>query len=359
MKILYIVNTADSQSIPLELALRIRERHPNLTIASYYSISHFPADHERDSVIALGASHPFDVCAIKKLFFLIRDLKPNIIHTHHSVSSVLTTLISQFIHRDAILVKTEHNDHRHIAKHHLVANLLTFPVQSMIVCNSDTTLKSFKWWERLIAGDRVMRIYNGVDISRIVSIIHVCAEGERSEANDSFVLGHVGRLTAQKNQARLIKAFAAAKAVAPIDLKLEIVGDGPLREMLLELTVELGVGDAVTFLGGIGRNEVYQRFAGWNGFIMPSIYEGFCNALMEAIAGGLPIAVADLDTLREVAGATGIYFNPLDCNEIKNAILGLTEFTEGNPDWAHRYSMPKACLRHIDLYSELLASEPN
>jgi len=353
VKILYVVNSADSQSIPLELALYMQKRIPNFTIASYYASSSFPTDHKEDDVVNLGAKRPFDRSSMRKLKGLLREVEPDIIHTHHSVSSVVATCMAKLQGFKGNLVKTEHNDHRRISKHHLVANHLVFPFQSRIICNSDTTLNSFMRSEKLLARDRAVRIYNGVDTQRIRTVMNENGVQERGSSSKVYTLGHVGRLVPQKNQLRLLEGFAQARAAASVDLRLEIIGEGPLQKTLQEKAYELNVGDAVTFLGGLKRDDVYGRFSNWDGFIMPSIFEGFCNALVEAIAAGLSIAVADLDTLREVSGEVGVFFVPLDVNEIKGAILDIIQSPNGNADFAERYSIENACKNHVALYESL------
>jgi glycosyltransferase involved in cell wall biosynthesis len=166
----------------------------------------------------------------------------------------------------------------------------------------------------LLAGDRALRIYNGLDLGRVRD------RASRVRTGDGTVrIGHVGRLVEQKNQARMIEGLARARAVTGLDLRLEIVGGGPLLPDLQATARRAGVADFVEFAGAVTRGGVYERLARWDAFVMPSKFEGFCNALVEAMAAGLPIAVSDIDTLREVAGAGALRFDPADAASIGEA----------------------------------------
>ncbi len=100
-----------------------------------------------------------------------------------------------------------------------------------------------------------------------------------------FRLLNVGRLCAQKNQRLLIDAFAAIHARHPL-WDLHIVGDGEYEDSLSSQVQALGLGGRV-FLQG-KRDDVPRWLAGAHLYCMPSKWEGFPNALAEAMAHGLP-----------------------------------------------------------------------
>lgn len=94
----------------------------------------------------------------------------------------------------------------------------------------------------------------------------------------------VGRLIKTKNQEMIINALANIK---DRNIKLTIVGDGPLRNYLSKLLRELCVKENVEFTGNIiNVNEILMRH---HCFVLTSVSEGFPNALLEAMAIGLPV----------------------------------------------------------------------
>lgn len=110
-----------------------------------------------------------------------------------------------------------------------------------------------------------------------------------------FAVICVGRLCAQKNQQELVRAFGRLVARFP-QWDLRLVGDGPDRGALQALVADLDLGGRVFFVGK--STQVPELLAAAHLFCLPSLWEGFPNALAEAMASGLP-AVA----FRGCAGA--------------------------------------------------------
>ena len=100
----------------------------------------------------------------------------------------------------------------------------------------------------------------------------------------------VTRLVEQKGVDVLLKASAQAFARLP-DWRLAIIGDGPLRSDLQELSNELGITKRVDWLGYVKDPTPFLRGARF--FVLTSRFEGSPNALLEALACGLPAIVSD------------------------------------------------------------------
>jgi glycosyltransferase involved in cell wall biosynthesis len=92
----------------------------------------------------------------------------------------------------------------------------------------------------------------------------------------------VGRLSEEKGHRYLIKAFAKANLK---NWELQLVGDGPQRDNLEQLSEDLGIRDSITFLGFQKEVDFYMQQA--QIFVLPSLIEGFPNALVEAMANSL------------------------------------------------------------------------
>ena len=106
---------------------------------------------------------------------------------------------------------------------------------------------------------------------------------------DPTILG-VGRLVPQKGFDILLRAFAdLARDLA--GWRLQILGDGPLRQELARLAETLGIRERVVFHGHVG--EPFSHYARAAMFVLPSRFEGMPNALLEAMAAGLPPIVSD------------------------------------------------------------------
>jgi glycosyltransferase involved in cell wall biosynthesis len=152
----------------------------------------------------------------------------------------------------------------------------------------------------------------------------------------------VGRFTPEKRLELLIRAFARAAATRP-DWDLAIFGDGPLRSSLERLKGELGMAARV-MLPGLTQ-DVAADFARSHIAVLPSAFEGFPNALGEALAAGLPgVAFAGIPAVEEmiVPGETGLLLEESAGEEALAAALGTLM---DNP--ADRVRMGAAARQHV------------
>lgn len=105
-----------------------------------------------------------------------------------------------------------------------------------------------------------------------------------------LVIGHTGRFTYQKNHEYLIKIFYEAYKLEP-NLRLLLVGDGPLMPKIEETASDLGISHATKLVGS--QSDIPAYLSAMDLFFLPSHYEGFCISLLEAQANGLPCLAAD------------------------------------------------------------------
>ena len=113
-----------------------------------------------------------------------------------------------------------------------------------------------------------------------------CIEGD-------FVLGCVARIESQKNPLFLLPLLAQL----PQHVKLVWIGDGSLRETMLQHARDLGISDRVVSPGW--QHNAGKLMPGFDLFVLPSIYEGFPFAILEAMAAGLPCLASDVDGVAE------------------------------------------------------------
>ena len=123
---------------------------------------------------------------------------------------------------------------------------------------------------------------------------------------DSFVIGHIGKLYEAKNHSFLLNTFAEIRKKRE-DAKLLLVGDGHLRDALVKQCETLGITDAVVFAGM--RSDVAQMLQAMDLFVFPSLYEGFPLAMLEAQASGLPCLVSDNVTKEAKCTSNVVYRN--------------------------------------------------
>lgn len=139
-------------------------------------------------------------------------------------------------------------------------------------------------------------IYNPVDIERVRSLAELESGNDAFErfcSTHSTLLGSMGRLTEQKGQQHLLRAFAEARKSCS-RAGIVLLGEGPLQEELEQLARALGVSDHVFFAGFCSNPFAYLTRC--SAFVLSSLREGFSNALLEAAALGLPIISTDCNS---------------------------------------------------------------
>lgn len=104
--------------------------------------------------------------------------------------------------------------------------------------------------------------------------------------NDKIVVGHIGRFTAQKNSVHMIEIFGAIARKEPRAI-LCLIGDGELKEDVMNKIKDLGIESQVNYLGR--REDIQQFYNAMDCFILPSLYEGLPVVGLEAESCGLPM----------------------------------------------------------------------
>ena len=132
-----------------------------------------------------------------------------------------------------------------------------------------------------------------------------------------------GRLTRQKDYPNMLRAFRQLRGAK---LELHILGDGELRESLARLAGELGIADRVTFLGF--QRDPFRHMREADIFVLSSLWEGFGNVLVEAMAMGAPVVSTDCphgpgEIIKD--GETGLLVPPGDDQPLAAALQRLID----------------------------------
>lgn len=171
----------------------------------------------------------------------------------------------------------------------------------------------------------------------------------KREDPDTITILACGRLSRQKDYPTLLRSFARLEPAG--SLRLQILGDGELRDALTELSGELGIADRVRFLGFQRDPITHMRRA--DIFVLSSIWEGFGNVIVEAMSVGTPVvATACPHGPSEIItnGDDGLLVEPGDVAGLAAAIQKLVD------DSALRRRMGAAGLRRAeDFTSERIA----
>lgn len=300
---------------------------------------------------------------------LFKDLKPAIVHTRNLAA--LETVIPARTAGVPVRIHGEHgwdvsdpegNSHRY-----RIARRLYRPFVSHYVALSGH-IEKYLVNAIGVPRDRISRICNGVDTDRF----HPTETGRGllpgSPLNESGlrVIGTVGRLQAIKDQRNLIRAFALLLERMPAsadDLRLMVVGNGPLRREIEAEMLRLGVTDKVWLAGE--RADIPEVLRSMDIFVLPSRAEGISNTVLEAMASGLPVVATDVGGSSElvVSSRTGILVPARDPDLLADALAAyLTDPAQasahgraGRDRVQAEFSLDGMVARYTELYESKMA----
>ena len=219
----------------------------------------------------------------------IREFKPDVVHSHQRV---LPFVYLAALGSKAKIAHTIHTD----PEVHTAGKMKAFDAWcarrskvTPICLNRELAERA----DRLYGVSKCEFLYNGVDLKRYRTLSRAEIEAKRVEigaAADDFIVGHVGRFVAIKNQPLLVKALARLLERRP-NARLVLIGEGPEMDATKALAAELGVAERVSFLGA--RTDVPELTQTFDVFALPSSVEGLGIVLIEAQAAGLPCVVSE------------------------------------------------------------------
>ncbi|MGQ9571453.1 MAG: glycosyltransferase, partial [Thermodesulfovibrionales bacterium] len=280
-------------------------------------------------VIALNKlKHRFDWTIVKDIYRLIKKRNIKIVRTHQYHANLYGRLAG-WLAKVPCIVASIHNVYTMDRKlHRRIMNKFLSRFSDKVVAVSETVKKDILKYDGL-REDEIIVIYNGIDTDSFVNRDGNAIRREFGIPSDVPVIGTIGRLTFQKGQKYLIEAASKIKEKFP-GIMLLIVGDGPMKDGLRNYAKILDLNENVIFTGS--RRDIPALLAAMDIFVLPSLWEGLGNALLEAMASGKPIIATDIPPIREIVNSekVGILVPPQNSNAIADSI----EFLFHNKNFA-------------------------
>lgn len=351
-------------------------------------INHLPPGRYRHAIVCMTESSDFarriaradvaihalhkrpgkDPAVYLRLWHLLRRLRPDIVHTRN-----LATLEGMLPAALAGVPGRVHGEH------------------GRDVHDLDNTRRRYRWLRRAyrpfvqryvalsseldvylrtavgVPAARVTRIYNGVD----GACFHPPAGARAPLPPEGFaapgmmVIGSVGRMETVKDPLNLARAFLLLLERRPharANLRLAMVGDGPLRMEVEALLHRGGAGDLVWLPGA--RDDVPVLLRGLDVFVLPSLAEGISNTILEAMASARPVVATRVGGNPEllVEEETGLLVPRGDSAALAEALgrylddpaLARRHGTAGRRRVERAFSLERMVTAYADVYDELL-----
>ncbi len=200
----------------------------------------------------------------------------------------------------------------------------------------------------------------GVDLRRFAA--------EASNTSDHVVIGAVSRLSQENGVRYLIEAFAQLRQKYGGNVSLRIAGDGPERGRLEALVQRLNLESSVELRGWVEDTELPAFLNQLGVFVLPSAWEGFGSAAIEAAAAGLPVVATNVHGMPDAVQnrVTGILVPPSDPGALAEAIGRLVEDAElraslgtaGRKYVERHYDWTQNATQMASIYERLLADSP-
>lgn len=236
----------------------------------------------------------FDPLALRRLRLLLRQEKPDILHTWMFTANAYGRLAAGAHPSYRVLVSERCVDVWKAGWQFWVDRRLA-PRAQRLIGNSNSVAEFYR--DQGFPTDRIAVIPNGIDLPELPTDARERAREALEIPADCHVVGYVGRLAAQKRVEDLIWAFELVRVLQG-NVVFIIVGDGPKRESLEAFAVKLQIADRVRFLGH--RGDVGSLMPGFDLFWLASDFEGLSNSVMEAMACGIPVVASDIPPNREL-----------------------------------------------------------
>ncbi len=288
-------------------------------------------------VHCLGESTSGPLGRHRALWRLIRELRPDIVHTRNLATiDLYPVVLAAGVRR---LVHSEHGvDLLEIdgspLKYRLIRRLGSLVTPAYIALSRD--LKDWLVRRNGIPARKVSVIVNGVDTERFRPPADPAARRARRDAlglddPEVVAIGSLGRLEAVKDHENLAAAYVALVARRP-DLRARTVlvlgGDGSRRAAIEAVMHQAGLRDRLRLPGYIADSPAFYQALDL--FVLPSRTEGTSNTILEAMACGLPVVATDVgESARLVAdGETGAIVPPRDPEGLAAGLIPYLDSTD-------------------------------
>jgi len=317
--------------------------------------------------------HPVrDWTSYREILRLLREIKPDLVHTHASKAGILGRWAAAKLGIPA--VHTIHGAAFHYGQHPLAFRLYrqlerhAAPMTAKFISVADAMTDQY-----VAAGvaprEKFVTIYSGFDVEPFLSPPRPPLEVRRELglSPEHAVIGKVGRLFHLKGHEFVIEAARTVCERFP-QVRFLFVGDGILRGQYERRLDELGLRDRFVFAGLVPPDKVAELVHAMDVVVHTSLWEGLARVLPQGLIAGKPVVSYAIDGAKEVVipGETGYLVPPQSIDELAAALAELVADpalrdrlgATGRARFTDQFRHQTMTRRIRDVYAEVLESRP-
>lgn len=355
IRVLHITNGLDYggvQKIIYQLCLGTKDRFDKVIVASIggvYVERLKKIGIEHITIPDIVEKNPFQVLKILLIIKkIVNDNRINVIHCHHRMAVFYAKLVGG-------KVKIIYNNHTIYSdkpkfSHYVLKNINLIADGAKA---KDNLLEFFGLDEKCITTiNNAVDEYDGIEIE--IPEISVARE------SGYFIVMNSARLHPQKGMSYFIEA-AKILIAEKCKIKFFIVGDGPLKEELLDMVKKYNLENDVIFLGF--RKDIKNTIKQADILVLTSVYEGLPLTPMEAFSVGVPVVATNIDGTKEVISnyVNGLLVDAQNPKAIAEGIMYfyhnvglLMQYGENAyKTYYENFSIENFSERYLDFYSKL------
>jgi len=271
-------------------------------------------------------SHTFNLKTINHIRKIIREKNIKIVRSHQYHANLYGRIAAR-LENVPCIVPSIHNLYTRDKKIHrrVINNILSNYCHKIITVSNAVREDVLRYDS--VNPDKILVIHNGINLTEYKKNISHNLKNEFNFPEDTVVLGTIARLSTQKGQKYIINAIPQIIKKNK-KIKFLFVGDGEMKDELQAQASALGIREFIHFAGF--RKDVKDILNVIDIFVFPSLWEGFANSILEAMATEKPIIASDIPPIKEIITHknNGFIIRKENSSDISDAIIYLLD----NPD---------------------------
>jgi len=250
-----------------------------------------------------------------KLWKKFKINKIDIVHTHGYTATTIGRLTAFFAGVKVIIAHIHSTYYNYNKKQLIIEKIFSLFTNKIICCSK--AVAGFVRENEKIDLRKIQVIYNGIDLHKFEVVSSV-----KNHENKRFTIGCVASLVEHKGHKYLLEAAKEVLIALPDKVRFMLVGDGVLRQQLEDQARSLGISEYVSFMGNV--TNVEALISTFDIAVLASCErEGLGLALLEAMAGGIPVIGTNVGGIPEIIEnkKNGLLVKPYDSKSIAQAII--------------------------------------